>query len=109
MATLTGSLFTLSQLLICTNSSFNISFMSSCVSSVVYRVVSSAKSMNLNTVLECIMSFMYLINRRGPGPKMEPCAPDGNVVFCGLCVIYFNIILFPISQITLHQFQGSFT
>ena len=43
--------------------------MSSCASSVVYRVVSSAKIMNLNTVLECIMSFMYMINRRGP--KME--------------------------------------
>ena len=27
--------------------------------------------MNLTTVLECIMSFMCMINRRGP--KMEPC------------------------------------
>ena len=44
-------MFTLSQLLIFNNSSFNISFMSSCVFSVVYRVVSSAKIMNLNTVL----------------------------------------------------------
>ena len=42
-----------------TNSSFNISFMSSCVFSVVYRVVSSAKIMNLNTALEWIMSFIY--------------------------------------------------
>ena len=61
-------MFTLSQLLICTNSSFNISFMSSCVSSVVYRVVSSAKIINQNTVLEWIMSFMYMIKGRGsPG------------------------------------------
>ena len=54
------SLFTLSQLLMFTNSSFNISFMSSCIFSVVYRVVSSAKIMNLNTVLEWIMSFIYI-------------------------------------------------
>ena len=45
--------------------------MSSCVFSVLYRVVSSAKIMNLNTVLEWIMSFIYMINRRGP--KIEPC------------------------------------
>ena len=34
--------------------------MSYCVSSVVYRVVSSAKMMNLNTVFESSMSFMYI-------------------------------------------------
>ena len=56
--TLSESLLTSSQLSICTNSSLNISFMSSCVSSVVHRVESSAKMMNLNTVHECIMPFI---------------------------------------------------
>ena len=36
--TLRESLLTLSQLSICTNSSLNVSFMSSCVSGVVHRV-----------------------------------------------------------------------
>ena len=61
MSSLRERLFTLSQLLIFTNSSFNITFMSYCVFSVVYRVVSSAKIMNLNTVLEWIMSLCHAI------------------------------------------------
>ena len=51
--------------------------------------------MNLNTVLELIMSFMYIINKRGL--KMEPCGtPMVISFFCGLCVIYFHK-LFSIS------------
>ena len=81
-------MFTLSQLLIFTNSSFNISFMSSYVFSVVYRVVSSAKIMNLNTVLEWIMSFMYMIIRRGP--NMEPCGTPTVMSFFVDCVSFIS-------------------
>ena len=68
-----------------TNSSFNISFMSSCVFSVVYRVVSSAKIMNLNTVLEWIMSF---INRRGP--SMELCGTQTVMSFFVDCLSFIS-------------------
>ena len=36
----------------------------------VMSVVSSAKFMNLNNSLEWAMSFIYMMNKRGP--KMEP-------------------------------------
>ena len=53
------------------------------------------------------MSFMYMINRRGP--KMEPCGTPTVMSFFVDCVLFISTLLFPISQITLHQFQSSFT
>ena len=60
--TLSDSLLAFSQLYYFANSSFIESFMFILVISVVL----SAKFMNLHDSLELIMSFMYIINRRGP-------------------------------------------
>ena len=50
--------------------------------------------MNLNTVLELIMSFMYIINKRGP--KMEPCGTPMAISFFVDCVffIYPQIVFY---------------
>ncbi len=52
------------------NSLFNDSFLVSSLFRFVMSVVSSAKCMNLNNSLEWAMSFIYIMNKRGP--KMEP-------------------------------------
>ena len=64
------SLFAFNQLWKFVNSWFNDSFLVSSLFRFVMSVVSSAKFINLNNSLEWAMSFIYMMNKRGP--KMEP-------------------------------------
>ena len=92
--TLSESLFAFSQLWKFANSVFNDSFRVSSFFRFVMSVVSSAKFMNLNNSLEWTMSFIYIINRRGP--KMEPWrTPIKISVFCDSISPYWtNCFLF---------------
>ena len=45
-----------------------------------------------NTVRERIMSFMYMINRRGP--KMEPCGTPTVMSFFVDCVLFISTYCF---------------